>query len=162
MSRPPDVTYVELGKTLTLNVTYQTNSKVAVIWVKNGKNLYTTFFGSTDPRVSIKGQATLVLINTTLSDNGTYENRVETVRTINNINLIVIIQGMYTITVVCFYLGRFHPEQFAKTEYYRSGKAGRSVPLSSRSRLNVSRDPAQPQRRRPSKQNNCFIQNKET
>ena len=102
MSRPPDVTYVELGKTLTLNVTYQNTGAVGVAWSKDGKNLYTTIFGSRDPRVSIKGQATLVLINTTLSDNGTYENRVETVRTINNINLIVIIQGMYTVIAVSF------------------------------------------------------------
>ena len=102
MSRPPDVTYVELGKTLTLNVTYQTNSKVVVTWIKDGQNLYTTAFGSTDPRVSIKGQATLVLINTTLSDNGTYENRVATAKTSKYINLIVIIQGMYTVTAVSF------------------------------------------------------------
>ena len=102
MSRPPDVTYVELGKTLTLNVTYQTNSKVVVTWSKDGKNLYTTFFGSTDPRVSIKGQGTLVLINTTLSDNGTYENRVATSKMSIYIYLIVIIQGMYTVIAVSF------------------------------------------------------------
>ena len=102
VSRPPDVTYVELGKTLTLNVTYQTNSKVAVTWRKDGKNLYTTLFGSTDPRVSIKGQATLVLTDTTLSNNGTYENRVATAKTSKDINLIVIIQGMYTLTAVSF------------------------------------------------------------
>ena len=102
VSRPPDVTYVELGKTLTLNVTYQTNSKVAVTWSKDGQNLYTTLFGSTDPRVSIKGQATLVLINTTLSDNGTYKNTVATAITQTYINLIVIIQGMYTVIAVSF------------------------------------------------------------
>ena len=100
MSRPPDVTYVELGKTLTLNVTYQTNSKVAVTWSKDGQNLYTTLFGSSDPRVSIKGQATLVLINTTLSDNGTYKNTVATAAIAEDIYLIVIIQGMYTVIAV--------------------------------------------------------------
>ena len=42
------------------------------------------------------------LINTTLSDNGTYENRVATAKTSKYINLIVIIQGMYTITAVSF------------------------------------------------------------
>ena len=102
VSRPSDVTYVELGKTLTLNVTYQTNSAVAVTWRKDGKNLYTTIFGSTDPRVSIKGQATLVLVNITLSDSGTYENRVATAKTSKYINLIVIIQGMYTVIAVSF------------------------------------------------------------
>ena len=93
---------MELGKTLTLNVTYQTNSKVTVTWIKDRKNLYTTAFGSTDPRVSIKGQATLVLINTTLSDNGTYKNTVATAITQTYIYLIVIIQGMYTVIAVSF------------------------------------------------------------
>ena len=103
VSRPPDVTYVELGKTLTLNVTYQTNSKVAVTWRKDGTNLYTTLFGSTDPRVSIKGQATLVLINTTLSDDGTYDNTVTIAKTSKHVNnLIVIIQDMYTVIAVNF------------------------------------------------------------
>ena len=101
-SRPPDVTYVELGKTLTLNVTYETNSKVAVTWIKDGKNLYTPSFGSPDPRLSIKGQATLVLINTTFSDSGTYTNTVATAQTTKYINMIVIIQGMYTVTAVSF------------------------------------------------------------
>ena len=97
------MTYVELGKTLTLNVTYQTNSKVTVTWIKDRKNLYTTVFGSTDPRVSIKGQATLVLINTTLSDNGIYKNIFGTAITTNDINnLIVIVQGMYTVIAVSF------------------------------------------------------------
>ena len=102
VSRPPYVTYVELGKTLTLNVTYQTTGKVVVTWSKDGKILYSPNFGSTDPRVSIKGQGTLVLINTTLSDNGTYENRVATAKIFNDINLIVIIQGMYTVIAVSF------------------------------------------------------------
>ena len=102
MSRPPDVTYVELGKTLTLNVTHQTNSKVGVSWSKDNKILYTAFLGFTDPRVSIKGQGTLVLINTTLSDNGTYENRVATAKMSIYIYLIVIIQGMYTLIAVSF------------------------------------------------------------
>ena len=94
---------MELGKTLTLNVTYQTNSKVTVTWIKDRKNLYTTAFGSTDPRVSIKGQATLVLINTTLSDDGTYDNTVTIAKTSKHINnLIVIIQGMYTVIAVSF------------------------------------------------------------
>ena len=102
VSRPPDVTYVELGKTLTLNVTYQTNSKVVVTWSKDGKNLYTTLFGSADSRVSIKGQGTLVLVNTTLSDNGTYQNTVASLTSSKDINLIVIIQGMYTVIAVSF------------------------------------------------------------
>ena len=102
VSRPPDVTYVKLGKTLTLNVTYQTTGKVAVTWSKDGKNSYTTGFGSADPRVSIKGQGTLVLINTTLLDNGTYENTVTTFTSSKDINLIVIIQGTYTVIAVSF------------------------------------------------------------
>ena len=100
MSRPPDVTYLELGKTLTLNVIYQTTSELSVTWRKDGKILYTTVFGSPDPRVSIKGQATLILINTTLSDNGTYENTVETAKTPKDINLTVIIQGKYAVIEV--------------------------------------------------------------
>ena len=95
-------TYVELGKTLTLNVTYQTTGKVGVTWRKDGKYLYSTVFGPTHPRVSIKGQATLVLINTTLSNNGTYKNTVATAITQTYINLIVIIQGMYTVIAVSF------------------------------------------------------------
>ena len=103
VSRPPYVTYVELGKTLTLNVTYETNSKVGVSWSKDNKILYTAFLGFTDPRVSIKGQGTLVLINTTLSDNGTYNNIVATLTSTKHINnLIVIIQGMYTVIAVSF------------------------------------------------------------
>ena len=96
------MTYVKLGKTLTLNVTYQITGKAGVTWRKDGKNLYTTVFGSADPRVSIKGQATLVLINTTLSDNGTYENILATLTSSKDINLIVIIQGTYTVIAVSF------------------------------------------------------------
>ena len=111
VSKPPDVTYVELGKTLTLNVTYQTNSKVSIIWRKDGKNLYTTLFGSADSRVSIKGQGTLVLVNTTLSDNGTYQNTVASLTSSKDINLIVIIQGMYIVITVSF------PYSFAYLSY---------------------------------------------
>ena len=96
VSRPPDVTYVELGKTLTLNVTYQTNSKVVVTWSKNGKSLISSDLGSTDPRASIKGQGTLVLINTTLSDNGTYKHQARTLMSTKNIEMVVVIQGKYS------------------------------------------------------------------
>ena len=79
------------------------NSKVAVTWTKDGNNLYTTVFGSAEPRVSIKDQATLALINTTLSDNGTYDNTVTIAKTSKHINnLIVIIQGMYRVIAVNF------------------------------------------------------------
>ena len=96
------MTYVKLGKTLTLNVTYQITGNVAITWKKDGKNVYTTVFGSAEPRVSIKGQGTLVLINTTELDNGTYENIVATRTSSKDINLIVIIQGTYTVIAVSF------------------------------------------------------------
>ena len=96
VSRPPNITYVELGKTLTLNVTYQTNSKVIVTWSKDNKNLISSDLGSLDPRVSIKGQGTLVLINTTSSDNGIYKHQARTLMSTKNIELAVVIQGKHS------------------------------------------------------------------
>ena len=87
---------MELGKTLTLNVTYQTYSKVVVTWSKNGKSLISSDLGSTDPRASIKGQGTLVLINTTLSDNGTYKQQARTIISTKDIEMVVVIQGKYS------------------------------------------------------------------
>ena len=73
-----DVTYVQLGNTLKLDVSYTYTGKKTVIvdWLFNdasivGKIGDVTQKGS-DPRATIRGQATFVLQNTTLSDNGTY------------------------------------------------------------------------------------------
>ena len=96
VSRPPNITYVELGKTLTLNVTYQTNSRVIVTWSKGSKSLISSDLGSLDPRASIKGQGTLVLINTTSSDNGIYKHQARTFKSTKDIRLVVVIQGKYS------------------------------------------------------------------
>ena len=73
-----DVTYVQLGNTLKLDVSYTYTGRKTVIvdWLFNdasivGKIGDVTQKGS-DPRATIRGQATFVLQNTTLSDNGTY------------------------------------------------------------------------------------------
>ena len=63
VSRPPNITYVEPGKTLILNVTYQSNIKMVVTWAKGTKSVTSSDLGSYDPKASIKGQGTLVLIN---------------------------------------------------------------------------------------------------
>ena len=96
VSRPPNITYVELGKTLTLNVTYETSSNVVVTWSKNAKILITSDLGPNDPRASIKGQGTLVLINTTSSDNGIYKHQARTLTSTEDIELVVVIQGKYS------------------------------------------------------------------
>ena len=73
-----NVTYVQLGNTLKLDVSYTYTGRKTVIvdWLFNdasivGKIGDVTQKGS-DPRATIRGQATFVLQNTTLSDNGTY------------------------------------------------------------------------------------------
>ena len=72
-----DPTYVTLGETLVLNVTYDFTGNVGVGWRNDsGKTLYLrgVFGGENNPdkRASLEGQATLILKNTTLYDNGTY------------------------------------------------------------------------------------------
>ena len=73
----PDTTYVTLGDTLVLNVTYDFTGKVGVAWRNStGTLLYlrTSLGGEDNPdkRASLEGQATLILKNTALYDNGTY------------------------------------------------------------------------------------------
>ena len=81
IKRSPDPSYVSLGDTLILNVTYTyngTDSRVGVRWHHGSSitNLYEKgrLGGVDNPnsRASLLGQATLVLHNTELSDNGTY------------------------------------------------------------------------------------------
>ena len=91
---------MELGKTLTLNVTYKATKAVSVTWLKGSTALFTTGLGSDDPRVSIKGQASLVLVNTTSSDNQTYTITLASLGAPSVIiKLIAIIQGMYIISI---------------------------------------------------------------
>ena len=80
IKRSPDRSYVSLGDTLILNVTYEyngTDNRVGVIWRDSkGEVLYEKGrLGGEDipdKRASLLGQATLVLNNTELYDNGTY------------------------------------------------------------------------------------------
>ena len=75
-----DPTYVTLGETLVLNVTYEYSGGggVGLQWRSNsGKLLIERFRNGgaddiADPRASIVGKATLVITNSKLSDNGTY------------------------------------------------------------------------------------------
>ena len=80
----PDPSYINLGDTLVLNVTYEYSGSggVGVQWRnRNGKLLIERLrFGKydiIDSRASIAGKATLVLNNTALYDNGTYKIRVD-------------------------------------------------------------------------------------
>ena len=79
IKRSPDPSYVSLGDTLILNVTYTysgTDSRVGVTWRHSKTKLYEKGrLGGVDipeSRASLLGQATLVLHNTELDDNGTY------------------------------------------------------------------------------------------
>ena len=80
----PDPTYVTLGDTLVLKVTYDFTGKVGVSW-RNGSGslLYerARLGGEDNPdkRASLEGQATLILKNTALYDNGRYKVTVLTV-----------------------------------------------------------------------------------
>ena len=80
IKRSPDPSYVSLGDALILNVTYTysgTDSRVGVAWRNSsGRLLYERGrlggVDNLDSRASLLGQATLVLKNTELYDNGTY------------------------------------------------------------------------------------------
>ena len=79
IKRSPDPSYVSLGDTLILNVTYTysgTDSRVGVTWRHNKTKLYERGrlggVDKPDSRASLLGQATLVLNNTKVDDNGTY------------------------------------------------------------------------------------------
>ena len=94
----PDPTYVTLGDTLVLNVTYDFSGQVGVSWRNgSGAQLYLrTRLGGVlipDKRASLEGQATLVLKNTALYDNGTYTVTVTATSTSVSKTFDVIIQG---------------------------------------------------------------------
>ena len=94
----PDPTYVTLGGTLVLNVTYDFTGKVGVAWRNSsGKTLYLRELSggviNPDKRASLEGQATLILKNTALYDNGTYMVQVTTTLTSEIQTFDVIIQG---------------------------------------------------------------------
>ena len=94
----PDPTYVTLGDTLVLKVTYDFTGKVGVSWRNDsGTLLYlrTSLEGEDNPdeRASLEGQATLILKNTALYDNGTYTVIVTTTSTSLSKTFDVIIQG---------------------------------------------------------------------
>ena len=94
----PDPTYVNLGDTLMLNVTYDITGQVGVAWRNDsGALLYLrTGLGGVinlDKRVSLEEQATLILKNTALYDNGTYTVQVITTSTFEIKTFDVIIQG---------------------------------------------------------------------
>ena len=94
----PDPTYVTLGDTLVLNVTYDFTGQVGVTWRNSsGKSLHIKGISggviNPDKRASLEGQATLVLKNTALYDNGTYTVQVTTTSTSEIKTFDVIIQG---------------------------------------------------------------------
>ena len=93
----PDPTYVTLGDTLVLNVTYDFTGKVAVLWRNDSGALLherSRLGGEDNPdkSASLEGQATLILKNTALYDNGTYTVLVTTSSTAVSKTFDVIIQ----------------------------------------------------------------------
>ena len=104
VKRSDDPTYVTLGETLVLNVTYEYSGGggVGLQWKNNsGKLLIERFRNGgaddiADSRVSIAGKATLVLTNNKLSDNGTFSIRVDPRDSATKTETFeVIIQGRY-------------------------------------------------------------------
>ena len=96
----PDPTYVTLGDTLVLNVTYDFTGQVGVAWRNSsGKSFYIReisggLLNPDDKRASLEGQATLILKNTALYDKGTYTVTVTTAATVPEAKtFVVIIQG---------------------------------------------------------------------
>ena len=78
-SIPSGATYVKLGESLTLDVTYNYTGDegVRVEWSKLGENVLVRKLADGrikrfDKRAFVKGEASLVLRNTELNDNGTY------------------------------------------------------------------------------------------
>ena len=93
-----------MGETLVLNVTYEYSGSggVGLKWSNmSGKLLIEKFRTGgaddiVDARASIVGKATLVLTNTTLSDNGTYSIQVDPRNSAAKTETFeVIIQGRY-------------------------------------------------------------------
>ena len=104
VKRSDDPTYVTLGETLVLNVTYEYSGGggVGLQWRhSSGKLLIERFrTGGADDiivaRASIVGKATLVLTNTQLYDKGTYSIRVNPRDSVAKTETFeVIIQGRY-------------------------------------------------------------------
>ena len=104
VKRSDDPTYVTLGETLVLNVTYEYSGGggVGLQWRhSSGKLLIERFRNGgaddiVDSRVSIAGNATLVLTNSKLSDNGTYSIQVDPRNSAAKTETFeVIIQGRY-------------------------------------------------------------------
>ena len=99
MKISPDPAYVALGDTLVLNVTYDITGQVGVRWSNgSGKLLYLREISGSvfnpDKRASLEGQATLILKNTSLYDNGTYTVQVTSLTTtLQRKTFDVIIQG---------------------------------------------------------------------
>ena len=105
-STPSDPTYVKLGENLTLDVTYTyTGSKgVNVEWAKNVALVRKFDDGSTfsfDKRASVKGEASFVLTNIELNDNGTFTVTL-TAKDVSSAsiskNVIVFVQGKFFTT----------------------------------------------------------------
>ena len=106
-SYPTGPTSVEVGKNLTLHVTYEytgsSGSKVA--WRKGASTLARKIEDGSvitfQNRTFIEGEASLVVVSTTLMDNGTYTVRLSAndVTQEAEMNLIVIIEGTSTFCV---------------------------------------------------------------
>ena len=87
-----------LGDTLVLNVTYDFTGQVGVRWNNSGKLLYLREISGSvlnpGTRASLEGQATLIVKNTALYDNGTYTIQVTSLTTtLQSKTFDVIIQG---------------------------------------------------------------------
>ena len=100
LSKPADVVYVEVGKTLHLNLTFDYTGDIrflTVSWAFNSKSLVQKT-GNSKPlsslpsRATIEGQASLVLNKTTSKDNGKYTFRWIGVNS-GDLPFTVIIQG---------------------------------------------------------------------
>ena len=103
-SIPSSPTYVKLGENLTLDVTYNYTGTIGVNvdWVKHGQTLIRKLrdgliirFGN--KRAFVKGEASLLLTNVELTDNGTYTVTVKgaDVKGEKSRDLIVIVQGKF-------------------------------------------------------------------
>ena len=103
-SVPSGATYVKLGENLTLDVTYNYTGTIGVNvdWVKHGQTLIRKLrdgliirFGN--KRAFVKGEASLLLTNVELTDNGTYTVTVKgaDVKGEKSRDLIVIVQGKF-------------------------------------------------------------------
>ena len=106
-SHPTGPTSVEVGKNLTLDVTYEYTGRrrSRVEWLKGTSVLVRKVKDGRvikfENRSDVKGQASLILARTTLMDNGTYTVRLsaDDVAREVEIDLIVIIEGTSTFCV---------------------------------------------------------------